>query len=142
MNPLEIIPPELISKILADLNARDLCNVALTSKGFYSAVSDPFLWKTAKISKKTAIERGVPSLMEIPRFRNHRDLDFSREAAKKGKRTKLRRKKIYVGNYIRISSAKYYFLDLFILDVYAYCYLYEYYFLDLLYFYNHLIEQG
>ena len=117
MNPLEIIPPELISKILADLNARDLCNVALTSKGFYSAVSDPFLWKTAKISKKTAIERGVPSLMEITRFRNHRDLDFSREAAKKAKRTKLRKKKFYVGNYIRISSAKYYFLDLFILDV-------------------------
>jgi len=78
MNPLEIIPPELISKILADLNARDLCNVALTSKRFYSAVSDPFLWKTTRISKKTAIERGVPSLMEITRFRNHRDLDFSR----------------------------------------------------------------
>lgn len=78
MNPLEIIPPELICKILADLSARDLCSVALTSKDFYSAASDPILWKSVRISKKTAVERGVHSLMEIPRFINHRDLDLSR----------------------------------------------------------------
>jgi len=65
---LENLPMEIVVKILDSLDFKDLMNVLLVSRSFYSLATDPLLWKTFELPHRIESEVLVNTL-KLDRFK-------------------------------------------------------------------------
>jgi len=74
---VEVLLPEIWTKIFCYLNKTDLCNVLLTSRHLYNVGSDPLIWSSTSISKERVTPTSSLQFLLWPRFSRLSSLDLS-----------------------------------------------------------------